>query len=172
MTQFNLKLVKACSVIGINCSELKKHFHSGDKTSLHILWKVHGASWAFAKPLNFCSSHQHTSVDSLKLTHNLTLSREYACCKMFVSGLLSFLQWLCVPFILMSPHSADITKTAFNFTYQPPWIGSVDEDKAWRWIDNFLLLVRTIFSNSILLLSFSAHAVVNDYWRNRQLPCK
>ncbi|XP_036933315.1 high-affinity choline transporter 1-like [Acanthopagrus latus] len=48
--------------------------------------------------------------------------------------------WLCVPFILMYPHSADITKTAFNFTYQAPWIGSVDGDTVWRWIDNFLLL--------------------------------
>ncbi|XP_073343494.1 high-affinity choline transporter 1-like [Pagrus major] len=48
--------------------------------------------------------------------------------------------WLCVPFILMSPHSADITKTAFNLTYQAPWIGSVDGDGAWRWIDNILLL--------------------------------
>nr|XP_046263098.1 high-affinity choline transporter 1-like isoform X2 [Scatophagus argus] len=48
--------------------------------------------------------------------------------------------WLCVPFILMNPHSADITKTAFNFTYQAPWIGSVDKERAWRWIDNFLLL--------------------------------
>ncbi|XP_033992407.1 high-affinity choline transporter 1-like [Trematomus bernacchii] len=48
--------------------------------------------------------------------------------------------WLCVPFILMSPHSTDITKTALNFTYQAPWIGSVDKDIAWRWIDSFLLL--------------------------------
>ncbi|XP_051275493.1 high-affinity choline transporter 1-like [Dicentrarchus labrax] len=48
--------------------------------------------------------------------------------------------WLCVPFILMSPHSVDITKTAFKFTYQAPWIGSVDKDRAWRWIDNFLIL--------------------------------
>ncbi|XP_036933316.1 high-affinity choline transporter 1-like isoform X1 [Acanthopagrus latus] len=48
--------------------------------------------------------------------------------------------WLCVPFILMYQHSADITKTAFNFTYQAPWIGSVDGDTVWRWIDNFLLL--------------------------------
>ncbi|KAI9526707.1 hypothetical protein NQZ68_036500 [Dissostichus eleginoides] len=48
--------------------------------------------------------------------------------------------WLCVPFILMSPHSTDINKTALNFTYQAPWIGSVDKDRAWRWIDNFLLL--------------------------------
>ncbi|XP_044061129.1 high-affinity choline transporter 1-like isoform X2 [Siniperca chuatsi] len=54
--------------------------------------------------------------------------------------LIFFSLWLCVPFILMNPHSADITKTAFNFTYQAPWIGSVDKDRAWRWIDNFLLL--------------------------------
>ncbi|TDH07552.1 hypothetical protein EPR50_G00107240 [Perca flavescens] len=54
--------------------------------------------------------------------------------------LIFFSLWLCVPFILMNAHSADITKTAFNFTYQAPWIGSVDKERAWRWIDNFLLL--------------------------------
>uniref|UniRef100_UPI0037E7451D high-affinity choline transporter 1-like n=1 Tax=Semicossyphus pulcher TaxID=241346 RepID=UPI0037E7451D len=48
--------------------------------------------------------------------------------------------WLCVPFILTNPHSADITTTAFNFTYQAPWVGSVDKDRAWRWTDNFLIL--------------------------------
>lgn len=45
----------------------------------------------------------------------------------------------------MNPHSVDITKTAFNFTYQAPWIGSVDKERLWRWIDNFLLLVRPAF---------------------------
>ncbi|XP_059201598.1 high-affinity choline transporter 1-like [Centropristis striata] len=54
--------------------------------------------------------------------------------------LIFFSLWLCVPFILMNPHSADITKTAFNFTYQAPWIGSVNKERAWRWIDNFLVL--------------------------------
>ncbi|XP_074530381.1 high-affinity choline transporter 1-like [Halichoeres trimaculatus] len=48
--------------------------------------------------------------------------------------------WLCVPFILINPYSADITTTAFNATYQAPWVGSVDPERAWRWIDNFLLL--------------------------------
>ncbi|XP_045897888.1 high-affinity choline transporter 1-like [Micropterus dolomieu] len=48
--------------------------------------------------------------------------------------------WLSVPFVLMNPHSADITKTAYNFTYQAPWIGSVKKERAWVWIDNFLLL--------------------------------
>lgn len=71
-------------------------------------------------------------------------------------GLLSFFlffylfeQWLCVPFVLMSPFSADITKTALNSTYQAPWIGSVDNENAAKWIDNFLLLVRTVFSNFV-----------------------
>ncbi|XP_040031084.2 high-affinity choline transporter 1 [Gasterosteus aculeatus] len=48
--------------------------------------------------------------------------------------------WLCVPFIFMSTHSTDITKTAYNFTYQAPWVGSVDKERAWRWIDHFLIL--------------------------------
>ncbi|XP_042274568.1 high-affinity choline transporter 1-like isoform X1 [Thunnus maccoyii] len=55
-------------------------------------------------------------------------------------SLIFFSMWLCVPFILTNPHSADITETAFNFTYQAPWIGSVDKERAWGWIDNFLLL--------------------------------
>ncbi|XP_033482569.2 high-affinity choline transporter 1-like [Epinephelus lanceolatus] len=54
--------------------------------------------------------------------------------------LIFFSLWLCVPFVLVNPHLTDITKTAFNFTYQAPWIGSVDEERAWRWIDNFLIL--------------------------------
>ncbi|KAK2849037.1 hypothetical protein Q5P01_008871 [Channa striata] len=54
--------------------------------------------------------------------------------------LIFFSLWLCVPFVLMNPHSIDITKTAFNFTYQAPWIGTVEKERAWRWIDNFLLL--------------------------------
>lgn len=53
-------------------------------------------------------------------------------------------QWLCVPFAMMSPAVADITETAYNFTLQPPWVGSVDAERAWRWIDNFLILVRLL----------------------------
>ncbi|XP_014833921.1 PREDICTED: high-affinity choline transporter 1-like isoform X2 [Poecilia mexicana] len=50
--------------------------------------------------------------------------------------------WLCVPFALISPAVSDITKTAFNQTFQSPWVGSLEAGRAWRWIDNFLLLVR------------------------------
>ncbi|XP_049927931.1 high-affinity choline transporter 1-like [Epinephelus moara] len=48
--------------------------------------------------------------------------------------------WLCVPFLLMSPTSVDITTTSFNHTFQPPWVGTLTADRAWRWLDIFLLL--------------------------------
>ncbi|XP_034537119.1 high-affinity choline transporter 1-like [Notolabrus celidotus] len=48
--------------------------------------------------------------------------------------------WLCVPFLLMSPTSVDITTTSFNHTFQAPWVGTVTADRAWRWLDIFLLL--------------------------------
>lgn len=48
--------------------------------------------------------------------------------------------WMCVPFALMSPAVLDITETAYNNTLQPPWVGTLEADRTWRWIDNFLLL--------------------------------
>ncbi|KAM8739485.1 high-affinity choline transporter 1-like [Acanthopagrus schlegelii] len=48
--------------------------------------------------------------------------------------------WLCVPFSLINPAVADITETAYNNTLQSPWVGTLEADRAWRWIDNFLLL--------------------------------
>nr|XP_057920414.1 high-affinity choline transporter 1-like isoform X1 [Doryrhamphus excisus] len=48
--------------------------------------------------------------------------------------------WMCVPFALTSPAVSDITQTAYNNTSQPPWLGSLEEDRVWRWIDNFLIL--------------------------------
>ncbi|KAK0148091.1 High affinity choline transporter 1 [Merluccius polli] len=48
--------------------------------------------------------------------------------------------WLCVPFAMMSPATTDITVTSFNNSFQPPWVGSLDSQGIWLWIDNFLLL--------------------------------
>ncbi|KAF7663206.1 hypothetical protein LDENG_00216980 [Lucifuga dentata] len=48
--------------------------------------------------------------------------------------------WLCVPFVLLNPKSANIAQTAFNHTYQAPWLGTLDYDRVWIWIDDFLLL--------------------------------
>ncbi|XP_023258391.1 high-affinity choline transporter 1-like [Seriola lalandi dorsalis] len=55
-------------------------------------------------------------------------------------SLIFITSWLCVPFVLMNPASVDITTTSFNHTFQAPWVGSLTADRAWRWIDIFLLL--------------------------------
>lgn len=49
----------------------------------------------------------------------------------------------------MSPAVMDITETAYNNTFQSPWVGTLEADRAWRWIDNFLLLVGTENRNAL-----------------------
>ncbi|KAM4595390.1 high-affinity choline transporter 1-like isoform 1-T2 [Fundulus diaphanus] len=54
---------------------------------------------------------------------------------------LAFLSlWLCVPFLLLNKISVNIAETAFNHTFQEPWVGNLDKDSAWKWIDDFLML--------------------------------
>ncbi|XP_049919264.1 high-affinity choline transporter 1-like [Epinephelus moara] len=48
--------------------------------------------------------------------------------------------WLCVPFVLASDVYTDITKTAWNHTYQVSWLGHLESDQVGRWIDDFLVL--------------------------------
>ncbi|XP_062243350.1 high affinity choline transporter 1-like [Platichthys flesus] len=48
--------------------------------------------------------------------------------------------WLCIPFLLVNPTSANIFQTAINNTFQEPWVGSLEHNKVWKWIDDFLLL--------------------------------
>ncbi|XP_076001435.1 high affinity choline transporter 1-like [Genypterus blacodes] len=48
--------------------------------------------------------------------------------------------WLCVPFLLLNPISTNIVQTAFNHTHHQAWLGSLDQDQVWTWIDDFLLL--------------------------------
>lgn len=53
-------------------------------------------------------------------------------------------QWLCVPFLLTSPFSVSILETAFNGTFQEPWVGTLELDDVWKWMDDFLMLVSWI----------------------------
>ncbi|KAM3606806.1 uncharacterized protein V6R79_023481 [Siganus canaliculatus] len=46
--------------------------------------------------------------------------------------------WVCVPFVLMSPHTLDIGQTLYNNTLHAPWIGETGLSKAWIMIDDFL----------------------------------
>ncbi|XP_061130696.1 high affinity choline transporter 1-like isoform X1 [Syngnathus typhle] len=48
--------------------------------------------------------------------------------------------WVCVPFLLTNPHSVDISLTAYNQTFQAPWVGTVELDRAGKWFDDFMLL--------------------------------
>ncbi|XP_059182344.1 high affinity choline transporter 1-like [Centropristis striata] len=48
--------------------------------------------------------------------------------------------WLCVPFILVSPSSANITVAAVTKLYQEPWIGKLELEDAGPWVDEILLL--------------------------------
>ncbi|XP_034537166.1 high-affinity choline transporter 1-like [Notolabrus celidotus] len=48
--------------------------------------------------------------------------------------------WTCVPFIMLNPYSYDISKTAWNNTFQAPWINKLEGKLAWTSLDNFLIL--------------------------------
>ncbi|XP_030002927.1 high affinity choline transporter 1-like [Sphaeramia orbicularis] len=48
--------------------------------------------------------------------------------------------WVCVPFLLTNPHSVDIALTAYNETFQAPWVGTVELEEAGKWFDDFMLL--------------------------------
>ncbi|XP_074532207.1 high-affinity choline transporter 1-like [Halichoeres trimaculatus] len=47
---------------------------------------------------------------------------------------------ICVPFVLMSPFTLDISQTLMNNTLHAPWIGAPKLEKIWILIDNFLFL--------------------------------
>ncbi|XP_035516474.1 high-affinity choline transporter 1-like [Morone saxatilis] len=54
---------------------------------------------------------------------------------------LAFLSlWLCIPFLLLNPISTNIAHTAFNHTFQEPWLGTLEQENVWKWIDDFLML--------------------------------
>ncbi|XP_063077189.1 high affinity choline transporter 1-like [Engraulis encrasicolus] len=48
--------------------------------------------------------------------------------------------WLLVPFVFVNPTPLDISITAFNHTYQPPWIGEIQTQDIGKWLDEFLVV--------------------------------
>ncbi|KAM7418500.1 hypothetical protein PAMA_015900 [Pampus argenteus] len=55
-------------------------------------------------------------------------------------SLIFFSLWLCIPFLLLHPNTSNIAQTAFNHTYQQPWVGTLEQDMVWKWMDDFLML--------------------------------
>ncbi|XP_068184104.1 high-affinity choline transporter 1-like [Antennarius striatus] len=46
---------------------------------------------------------------------------------------------ICVPFVMTSPHTLDISQTLMNNTLNAPWIGQPEMKKIWIMIDNFFV---------------------------------
>lgn len=66
------------------------------------------------------------------------------------------LQWVCVPFVLMSTHTLDIRNTLMNNTLHAPWIGNPDPMKIWLMVDDFLVLVNNLQSSISCIYSEKA----------------
>ncbi|XP_070834239.1 high-affinity choline transporter 1-like [Chaetodon trifascialis] len=58
--------------------------------------------------------------------------------------------WLCVPFVMMSPSTMDISQTLMNNTLHAPWIGQPELKKTWIMIDNFLFFALGSVGNQCL----------------------
>lgn len=83
-------------------------------------------------------------------------------------------QWLCVPFVLMNPHTMDIGRTLMNNTVHASWMGKLELKKIWIIIDDFLLLVRkcprpTKAQNILILNQFSEQRRENRQKEGRYL---
>lgn len=68
-------------------------------------------------------------------------------------------QWVCVPFLMTSPHSVDISLTAYNQTFQAPWVGTVELNEAGKWFDDFMLLVSGV--GRVIIYHHSGYAKLN-----------
>lgn len=60
--------------------------------------------------------------------------------------------------MMTNPHSLDISLTAYNETFQAPWVGKVELDEAGKWFDDFMLLVSGV--DEIVMHTESALNVV------------
>lgn len=55
----------------------------------------------------------------------------------------SLFQWICIPFLVLSPAVTDISQTAhLNQSHVNSWIGELELADAGKWADEMLLLVR------------------------------
>lgn len=52
------------------------------------------------------------------------------------------LQWICVPFVLMNPHTVDISQTLMNNSFHAPWIGELQPSRVGVFLDDFICFVR------------------------------
>lgn len=54
----------------------------------------------------------------------------------------SYLQWVCVPFVVTNPATSNITDAALTSLYQEQWMGKLEPEDIGTWMDELLFLVR------------------------------
>ncbi|XP_007544745.1 high affinity choline transporter 1-like [Poecilia latipinna] len=75
--------------------------------------------------------------------------------------------WVCVPFMLTNPHSLDISLTAYNQTFQAPWVGTVELNEAGKWFDDFMLLAL----GGLAYQAFYQRILSSSSYSQAQLTC-
>ncbi|XP_042340923.1 high-affinity choline transporter 1-like [Plectropomus leopardus] len=75
--------------------------------------------------------------------------------------------WFCIPFLLLNPISTNIAQTAFNHSFQKPWVGTLEQDKIGKWIDDFLM----IGLGSVSFQSFHQRTLSANSSRTAQITC-
>lgn len=60
----------------------------------------------------------------------------------FLHCFYSYLQWVCVPFVVTNPATSNITDAALTSLYQEPWMGKLEPEDIGTWMDELLFLVR------------------------------
>ncbi|XP_017279316.1 high-affinity choline transporter 1-like [Kryptolebias marmoratus] len=76
--------------------------------------------------------------------------------------------WISVPFALSNPAVADISVSAKEVIYQSPWLGKIEPNDKWLWVDNFFLLMLggipwQVYFQRVLSASSATYAQVLSF---------
>ncbi|KAM3862474.1 high-affinity choline transporter 1-like [Diretmus argenteus] len=76
--------------------------------------------------------------------------------------------WISVPFALSNPAVSDISVSAKEAIYQSPWLGKIEPDDTWLWVDNFCLLMLggipwQVYFQRVLSASSATYAQVLSF---------
>ncbi|XP_076602323.1 high-affinity choline transporter 1-like [Chaetodon auriga] len=76
--------------------------------------------------------------------------------------------WISVPFAMSNPAVSDISVTAKETIYQSPWLGKIEPEDKWLWLDNFCLLMLggipwQVYFQRVLSASSATYAQVLSF---------
>ncbi|KAE8299475.1 High-affinity choline transporter 1 [Larimichthys crocea] len=76
--------------------------------------------------------------------------------------------WISVPFAMSNPAVSDISVSAREEIYQSPWLGTIESEDTWLWVDNFCLLMLggipwQVYFQRVLSASSATYAQVLSF---------